>query len=262
VQINLNQENRSRILVSCIAAPIITIFFLEKDLLIIGTIAICMIAEFEISLHYCSRIKAILNSIIGTAIALIGIIFFPSSLFLFINALFLAALFFFLFKKEKSTNIANISQFYSGIVCWNLLFCVIQIPDIKYFMLIILIAFTTDTFAFFIGKLFGKRPLSTSYSKNKTIEGAIGGWIAGMIIFIILTDVINISLASAIFWLLLLSLPIVCQIGDLFSSMIKRKIDIKDFSNFLRSHGGFLDRLDSIIAAAFYINILFILELL
>ena len=83
-----------------------------------------------------------------------------------------------------------------------------------------------------------------------------------MIIFIILTDVINISLASAIFWLLLLSLPIVCQIGYLFSSMIKRKIDIKDFSNFLGSHGGFLDRLDSIIAAAFYINILFILELL
>ena len=50
--------------------------------------------------------------------------------------------------------------------------------------------------------------------------------------------------------------------SDLFSSMIKRKIDIKDFSNFLGSHGGFLDRLDSIIAAAFYINILFILELL
>ena len=262
MQINLNQENRSRILVACIAAPIITVFFLEKDLLIIGTIAICMIAEFEISLHYCSRIKAILNSIIGTSIALIGITLFPSSLFLFINTLFLAALFFFLFKKEKSTNITNISQFYSGIVCWNLLFCAIQLPGIKYFVLIILTAFTTDTFAFLIGKLFGKRPLSKNYSKNKTIEGAIGGWIAGMIIFIILADILNIYLTSAIFWLLFLSLPIVCQIGDLFSSMIKRKIDIKDFSNFLRSHGGFLDRLDSIIAAAFYINILFILELL
>ena len=46
---------------------------------------------------------------IGTSIALIGITLFPSSLFLFINTLFLAALFFFLFKKEKSTNIANIS---------------------------------------------------------------------------------------------------------------------------------------------------------
>tara|TARA_Y100001970_G_scaffold206990_1_gene252143 strand:- start:3366 stop:4154 length:789 start_codon:yes stop_codon:yes gene_type:complete len=262
VQINLNQENRSRILVACIAAPIIAIFFLKKDLLIIGTIAICMIAEFEISLHYCSKIKATLNSIIGTAIALIGIVFFPASLFLFINTLFLAALFFFLFKKEKSANITNISQFYSGIVCWNLLFCAIQIPGIKYFMLITLIAFTTDTFAFLIGKQFGRNHLSKKYSKNKTIEGAVGGWIAGMLIFIILTDIINISLSSNIFWLLLLSLPIVCQIGDLFSSMIKRKIDIKDFSNFLLSHGGFLDRLDSIIAGVFYINILFILELL
>ena len=262
VQIKLNQEIRSRIFIICIAAPIITLLFLDKNLLILGAIIICIVAEFEISLHYCSRLKAVINAIIGTTIALIGTMYFASSLFLFINTLFLIILFFFLFKKEGPANIAGISQFYSGIVSWNLLFCIMQIPDVKYFLIIILTAFATDTFAFLIGKKFGKIQLSRKYSKNKTIEGAIGGWVAGILIFVYMIDVTNIDIETSSFWLLLFSLPIVCQMGDLFSSIIKRKIDIKDFSNFLLGHGGFLDRLDSIIAAAFYINILFILELL
>ena len=262
MQINLNQENRSRIFVALIAAPIIAVFFLEKNLLILGIIGICFIAEFEISLNYCSKLRALLNSIFGTAIPLIGVMFFSTTLFLFINALFLMILSYFLFKKENPVQIANISQFYSGIVSWNLLFCVIQIPNIKYFLIVMLTAFATDTFAFLIGKKFGKNHLSKKYSKNKTIEGAIGGWLAGMLIFAYLINLTNVGIDSMTFWLLLFSLPIICQIGDLYSSIIKRKIDIKDFSNFLLGHGGFLDRLDSIIAGAFYINILFILELL
>jgi len=52
-------------------------------------------------------------------------------------------------------------------------------------------------------------------------------------------------------------LPIACQIGDIMGSILKRKINIKDFSQLLFSHGGFMDRLDSITVTALVFNLLF-----
>jgi len=115
----------------------------------------------------------------------------------------------------------------------------------------ILSAAMTDTFALFSGKLFGKHKLCPDISPKKTVEGAIGGIIMGVIItllFSILTNEIfgvNLGILRAVCFALILS--IFSEFGDLTASMIKRAYSVKDFGNLLPGHGGLLDRIDSII---------------
>lgn len=120
----------------------------------------------------------------------------------------------------------------------------ILIYEKPHFILLVLITVLTDTFAFMIGKMIGKHTF-TKISPNKTIEGCIGGIIMGTALSTIYytTFIGNSTLLSATLVIGILSL--VCEIGDLFYSAIKRERGIKDFSNLIPGHGGILDRIDS-----------------
>lgn len=135
------------------------------------------------------------------------------------------------------------------------------LPDGKlYIWLPFLIAWLTDTFAYFTGYFLGKHKLIPSVSPKKTVEGSVGG-IVGAVIIVILFQVI----CSKFFdckpnYLNGVIIAIVCsimsQFGDLAASCIKREHNVKDFGNIMPGHGGILDRFDSVI----YISpILFIL---
>ena len=112
-----------------------------------------------------------------------------------------------------------------------------------------LIAITlSDTGAYFTGKLFGKRKV-TSLSPNKTLEGFIGG----IIISVTLTTLFSTYFTSVpIFSLIVLNfiLSVSAIFGDLFFSAIKRHFSIEEFSYFIPGHGGLLDRVDSILFTA------------
>lgn len=119
---------------------------------------------------------------------------------------------------------------------------------------VILGAFASDTFAFFVGCNWGKNKLCPNISPNKTREGALGG-IAGVIIsYIILTIVVNNYLnvnMNLYYWILIaIVASITGQLGDLTASSIKRYCGIKDFSNLIPGHGGILDRFDSLMFVA------------
>ncbi len=126
--------------------------------------------------------------------------------------------------------------------------------------LIFIVAFGSDTCAYFTGRLFGKRKLAKQLSPNKTVEGAIGG-VIGSVLLCVLFGIILMSMGkfnndSPI--LILLSIiglvgSVLSQIGDLAASAIKRQVGIKDFGNLLPGHGGLLDRLDSILFTAPFI---------
>lgn len=104
---------------------------------------------------------------------------------------------------------------------------------------------TTDIGAFFTGKLFGKKPLASKISPNKTIEGALGGIILNLIIINIFVFSINLF---SFHWIIYGILSAIFAIfGDLFESSIKRDMDIKDTGNLIPGHGGILDRFDSLI---------------
>ena len=119
-----------------------------------------------------------------------------------------------------------------------------------------IVAWVTDTFAYFTGRFFGKHKLIPAVSPKKTIEGAIGGSIFGTLSMVFAAFVISRFfdpkgeigadyLVIVIFGVLI---SIVGQIGDLIMSVIKRKYNIKDYGNFFPGHGGMLDRFDSALA--------------
>jgi phosphatidate cytidylyltransferase len=111
---------------------------------------------------------------------------------------------------------------------------------------LIFINFSVDTFAWLFGKFFGKNKLWPEVSPKKTIEGAIGGVIGCLVLGgWYLNEVFHqINFTMIIF---LFFLAVCAQLGDLVQSKLKRQFNIKDSSNFIPGHGGFYDRIDSLL---------------
>ena len=111
-----------------------------------------------------------------------------------------------------------------------------------------LITIITDSYAYFAGRLIGKNKLLEDISPNKTWEGAIvGSLIASFVCTVYYLTIINSNISIFRLVIIIMFLSLLGQFGDLFFSSIKRKYNVKDFSNIMPGHGGILDRLDSII---------------
>lgn len=137
----------------------------------------------------------------------------------------------------------------------------------------ILVPVASDTFAYFVGRLIKGPKLCPTISPKKTISGAVGGLMGGMLAsglvytlfehFAVFGDMIvaptftpNHYVNLAIYLVIGLLGSVICQLGDLFASRIKRCIGIKDFGKIFPGHGGGLDRLDSIM---FMLVVLFVI---
>ncbi|MEY4476664.1 MAG: hypothetical protein RJA31_168 [Actinomycetota bacterium] len=117
---------------------------------------------------------------------------------------------------------------------------------------------SVDTGAFATGVMFGKTPLAPKISPKKTWEGFIGSALFGSVAgYFIATSMLHIDW----WWGVLLGLIIlgVATVGDLIESLIKRELGTKDASHFLPGHGGFLDRLDSVLPSMFVASVFAIL---
>jgi phosphatidate cytidylyltransferase len=122
-----------------------------------------------------------------------------------------------------------------------------------FLILIFLVAFCHDTFAYLGGKLFGKHHIAPSISPNKTWEGFLSGLLATLLVLKIY-PILPFSLTQWIGMSLLLTCT--ATLGDLFESWLKRQARVKDAGSFLPGHGGLLDRFDSIIFLSVTIFIL------
>ncbi|WP_430592687.1 phosphatidate cytidylyltransferase [Humidisolicoccus flavus] len=112
----------------------------------------------------------------------------------------------------------------------------------------IILTTVLDSGALASGVLFGKTPLAPRISPSKTIEGLLGAALLTTITGVLLA----IFLLDQPWWVgVIFGVAIVCSgtIGDLAESVIKRDLGIKDIGSFLPGHGGFLDRLDSVIVS-------------
>ena len=115
-------------------------------------------------------------------------------------------------------------------------------------MLLLLMVWAADVGAYFVGHRFGRRKLAPEVSPGKTWEGALGG-----ICFAGLVALVGAALAGydlITFTLLALASIAVSIVGDLAESLLKRQAQVKDSGALLPGHGGVLDRLDSLFAAA------------
>ena len=127
---------------------------------------------------------------------------------------------------------------------------------------LVIAAWGTDTFAYLIGKHFGKHHF-TEVSPKKSVEGCIAGVIGAVVLMLIYTFVCNTFLGMNFNYLYIILIAVVLslagQLGDLAASSVKRYSGIKDFSNILPGHGGILDRMDSILFIAPFAYFLFML---
>ena len=119
-------------------------------------------------------------------------------------------------------------------------------------MYLFLLVWGADSGAYFVGRKLGNKKLAPHVSPNKSLEGLYGGVLTAMLI-VVAVEVIYLELSfSQHFLFLVLSIVTVFSsvLGDLFESMIKRRAGIKDSGRILPGHGGVLDRIDSLLAAA------------
>ena len=119
-------------------------------------------------------------------------------------------------------------------------------------MYLFLLVWGADSGAYFVGRKFGKKKLAPKVSPNKSVEGLYGGIATTVIIMLVVQySYLNLTALQLILFLILSVITVFASVlGDLFESMIKRRAGIKDSGRVLPGHGGVLDRIDSLLAAA------------
>jgi len=130
-----------------------------------------------------------------------------------------------------------------------LLFLRREADDLRYILFAFLSAWITDSGAYFVGLAKGKRQLAPVLSPKKTVEGAIGGLLAALVIVGVYGI---IFIPENVIYVLGVTVIASCasQFGDLIESYLKRWAGVKDSGNILPGHGGILDRFDSILFIA------------
>lgn len=105
----------------------------------------------------------------------------------------------------------------------------------------------TDTCAYTAGKLFGRHKMAPGISPGKTWEGTIGALVGGLAVVVALNWALDLPVSTGEAVLLGVMLPVVAVVADLGESVLKRSAGVKDTSELVPGHGGFLDRLDSLL---------------
>lgn len=108
-----------------------------------------------------------------------------------------------------------------------------------------------DSFSQITGQLWGQRKIFPKISPNKTLGGLIGGTLFAIFSAILLKGLYTASSLKAL--LMAVGIVIFAFTGDISASFYKRKYNVKDFSNLIPGHGGFLDRFDSLIAGGAWV---------
>ena len=119
---------------------------------------------------------------------------------------------------------------------------------LTYLLGAIIFTVANDTGALFFGRWLGRHPLNRALSPNKTIEGSIGGTLLTLTVAVLLLPhmspwTLKRALALGV------ALCVVVPLGDLFESMVKRTLGVKDLGSLLPGHGGMLDRIDGLLFA-------------
>jgi phosphatidate cytidylyltransferase len=147
--------------------------------------------------------------------------------------------------KPKTTTFKK--AIYLFLLVTPLIFLVFLQEHKPLLLLLLLIVWGADSFAYFSGKAFGRHKLAPNLSGGKTIEGMIGGLLGVLLITGVWMFFNNLSNWGYLLVALLTATSSV--VGDLYESIYKREAGVKDSGNILPGHGGMFDRLDGLLAA-------------
>ncbi|MCL2596503.1 MAG: phosphatidate cytidylyltransferase [Paludibacter sp.] len=156
--------------------------------------------------------------------------------------------------RGKTNPVNNIAYFIFGQIGIVLPFAFLLLIKLGlrtsiYLLALFVIIWVNDTFAYLVGSAFGKHKLIERISPKKSWEGFFGGLVGALIAgFIFSKFETNLNLIKWLFFALIIT--VFGTFGDLLESLIKRTVGVKDSGNIMPGHGGFLDRLDSVLFAA------------
>ncbi len=134
----------------------------------------------------------------------------------------------------------------------------------RYFIILpFIMAFLSDTGAYFAGRAFGKHALAPAISPKKTVEGVVGGVLGAIVGMLIYAAVLSLAFDFEVNYIYAVIYGLVGSLGGVFGdlcfSVIKRQTGIKDYGNLIPGHGGILDRFDSMMIVGPLAELLLIL---
>ncbi len=246
-----------RLLTSAIGVPlIIYIVYLGGYYFFLSIFLVVMVATYEF--YRISKVKnieySLASSLFLNASILILTFFEKNDLILPLLVLFI--IFSSIYKALFQDNIDKLLEkigleiFSSLYVALFLSYFLLlrRLPKGADFVIFLLgVCWLNDSFAYFIGKKWGKVKINTHISPNKTREGAIGGFIGGALTGFIFGYFFHFNLLHV--FILSIIIISVSQIGDLIESAFKREVGVKDAGTIIPGHGGILDRFDGLIYA-------------
>ncbi len=247
---------RARILTSAVGLPVLLlILFMGKNYISLAVLLVSLLALYEFysafkSIEYKPvNIFGYLATIILYAIYFWHLepIFYGGGIAVLLFGLLIYGV---ISTKTKIVDLAITLLGFLYISCSFIYIALVSEYDNHFFIwYVFLIAWITDTFAYFAGRLFGKRKLIERVSPKKTIAGAIGGVIGSTVVVVLFAYILKREFVPYAFVLGIIG-SVLSQFGDLIASQIKRYCQIKDFGDIFPGHGGILDRFDSILLTA------------
>lgn len=263
---------KTRVMVGVIAIPLIFLLILCAPVWMFGVVlgAIAAIAAWEFLNCVCKEIpkRMIAYSAVGAFMLPFGTslgayILTERFVLWFLVVIMFCELMLTFLRDEKMPFEPIVMVLFAGFVLPMLFTSLIRIDMMnsgKYLLLMVfIVAFASDSFAYFAGMFLGKHKLAPQLSPKKTIEGSIGGFVGTIVCMIIYGFIMNACGFSVNFIVLAIYGylgSLVGQLGDLSFSAIKRLHEVKDYSNLIPGHGGILDRFDSMLFIAPLIELL------
>ena len=255
---------KTRIISAVIALPILIFILIKGGLYLkIATLAISFIGLYEFYKAFSKKYDSVKwLGYLATLALFLGIFAgFSKDYYTLITSIFmftLLSIMVFTKLSVESAMVTFLGVFYVSFSLSHLI--LISDQGLNFFIWYpFIIAFSTDTFAYFTGKLMGKTKLIPSVSPNKTVEGSLGGIIMCLIFSFAYAHYFKPEFQFYAIFLGLIG-SVLSQVGDLIASKIKRIFDIKDFGKIMPGHGGVLDRFDSLIITlplVYYFMVLF-----
>lgn len=238
----------------------ITFVVIGGELLFFGLLVISLIGMME--LYRTLKLNKTSFGILGyvACITYYLFIYFKINNHLFLLIIFLLLIMFAYVITFPTYNIEQVSFAFVGLfyvaVMLSFIYRVRILDGGAYLVWFIFIsAWGSDTSAYCVGSLIGKRKFLPRLSPKKSLEGCIGGVVGAALIgfsfgMIFESEFTYLSNPKVLFAIISGCASVISQLGDLAASAIKRNHDVKDYGKLIPGHGGVLDRFDSIIFVA------------
>lgn len=257
-------DSVKRICSTIFGLPIVAVILIFGNKYVVD-IALTIVAGLSMN-EYLNAVKSKANPvkwISYLSCILIAVIHIIPSQYLWIVGfisipLLMIILFFQVVATNMKTNFNDVAYTFIGI-CYIvfLIMCISLVRGIDngvWLVWYLLIAgWGTDTFAYLVGKNFGKHKFS-KVSPKKSIEGCIAGTVGAILLIVLYTYFINkFTDLNYSYWITAsigLVLSLIGQLGDFAASAIKRYVEVKDYGHLIPGHGGMMDRIDSLLFIA------------